>query len=42
MSQSHWQLAAGSWQLAALLHFVAQPPPLGRVIPDAFVGWKKS
>jgi hypothetical protein len=35
MSQSHWQLAA-------LLHFVAQPPPLGRVIPDAFVGWKKS
>jgi hypothetical protein len=34
MSQSHWQLAT-------VLHFVAQPPPLGRVIPDAFVGWGK-
>jgi hypothetical protein len=22
-------------QLATLLHFVAQPPPLGRLIPDA-------
>jgi hypothetical protein len=23
------------WQLAPLLHCVTQPPPLGRVIPDA-------
>jgi hypothetical protein len=29
-------------QLAALLHFATQPPPLGRVIPDASWRWKKS
>jgi hypothetical protein len=27
------------WQLAALLHFAAQPPPLGRIIHDASLRW---
>jgi hypothetical protein len=28
-------LSHGSQEPAALLHFVAQPPPLGRAIPGA-------